>query len=77
MYHVNVNVNLTEQNVIQVNGEITINFDLSVKITVYETKIMFGILSTCSCENGIYCYVIKHRSKQNDTKLKQFYIENK
>ena len=44
MYHVNVKVNLIEKNVIQVNGEITINFDLSVKITVYETKIMFGIL---------------------------------
>ena len=43
MYHVNVKVNLIEKNVIQVNGEITINFDLSVKITVYETNIMFGI----------------------------------
>ena len=25
---------------------------------------------------SIYCYVIKHRAKQNDTKLKQFYIDN-
>ena len=25
---------------------------------------------------SIYCYVIKHRAKQNDTKLKQFYINN-
>ena len=25
---------------------------------------------------SIYCYVIKHRAKQNYTKLKQFYINN-
>ena len=34
----NENVNLMEQNVIQVNGGITINVDVSIK------KIMFGIL---------------------------------
>ena len=30
LYHVNVNVNLTEQNVIQINGAITINVHVSV-----------------------------------------------
>ena len=33
-----------EQNVIQINGGITINIDLSVKIIIYVNKIMFGIL---------------------------------
>ena len=33
-----------EENVIQINGEITINVDLSVKNIVHVKKIMFGIL---------------------------------
>ena len=33
-----------EQNVIQINGEITINVDVSVKNVIYAKKIMFGIL---------------------------------
>ena len=34
-----------EQNVIQINGEININVDVSViKKVIYMTKIMFGIL---------------------------------
>ena len=33
-----------EQNVIQINGEININVDVSVKKVNYMTKIMFGIL---------------------------------
>ena len=44
IYHVNVNVNLMEQNVIQINGGITINVDASVKNIIYVKKIMFGIL---------------------------------
>ena len=43
-YHVNVNVALVEQNVIQINGEITINVDVSIKNIMYVKKIMFGIL---------------------------------
>ena len=39
-YHVNVNVNLMEQNVIQINGGIMINVDVSVK-NIY---VMFEIL---------------------------------
>ena len=39
----NVNVNLMEQNVIQVNGEITINVDVSIK-SIYVKTTMFGIL---------------------------------
>ena len=42
-YHVNVNVALLEQNVIQINGEITINVDVSIKNIMYVKKIMFGI----------------------------------
>ena len=33
-----------EENVIQINGGITINVDLSVKKFMYVKKIMFGIL---------------------------------
>ena len=40
----NVNVALVEQNVIQINGEITINVDVSIKYIMYVKKIMFGML---------------------------------
>ena len=40
----NVNVALVEQNVIQINGEVTINVDVSIKYIMYVKKIMFGIL---------------------------------
>ena len=42
--HVNVNANLTEENVIQINGGITVNVDLSVKHITYVKKIIFAIL---------------------------------
>ena len=40
----NANVNLMEENVIQINGGITINIDVSVKNIIYVKKIIFGIL---------------------------------
>ena len=40
----NVNVNLIEQNVVQINGGITINVHASVKIIIYVKKDMLGIL---------------------------------
>ena len=42
MYHVNVNLNLMEQNIIQINGGITINVSVNLK-NIYVKKIMFGI----------------------------------
>ena len=42
----NVNVNLTEEKVIQINGGIMINADVSVKKIMHVKKIMFGILLT-------------------------------
>ena len=33
-----------EENVIQINGEITINVDVSVKNIIYVKNIIFGIL---------------------------------
>ena len=39
-----VNVNLMEQNVIQINGGIMVNVDMSVKIIIYMKNIMFAIL---------------------------------
>ena len=38
------NVNLMEENLIQINGGITINVDVSVRNIMYVKKIMFGIL---------------------------------
>ena len=35
---------MMEQNVIQINGRITINVDVSVKNIIYVKKIIFGIL---------------------------------
>ena len=40
----NVNGNLVEENVIQMNGGLTLNLDVSVNIFMYGKKIMFGIL---------------------------------
>ena len=43
IYNVNVNINLIEEIIIQVNGGIMINVDVSVK-NMYVKRIMFGIL---------------------------------
>ena len=40
----NVNVDLMEENVLQINGGITINGDVNVKNVMYVKKIIFGIL---------------------------------
>ena len=42
--HANVNVDLMDENVIQINGGITINVIMSVKKAMYVKKIIFGIL---------------------------------
>ena len=39
----NVNVDLMEENVTQINGEIMINVDVNVKNAMYVKKIMFRI----------------------------------
>ena len=44
IFHVNLNINLMEQNVIQIDCGITINVDMTVKKFMYVKKIMFGIL---------------------------------
>ena len=44
MYHLNANVNLMEENVIQINGEITVNVDVSVENVMYAKNNIFGIL---------------------------------
>ena len=53
----NVNVNLMEQNVIQINGGILINVDVSVKNIIYVKKIMFGILLHVFVKMGKNDYV--------------------
>ena len=42
--HTNVNVDLMEENVIQTNGGISINANVSVKNVMYVKKIIFQIL---------------------------------
>ena len=39
-----MNVDLMEENVIQINGGITINVNVNVKNAMYLKKIIFGIL---------------------------------
>ena len=46
-------MNLMEQNVSQINGEITVNVDVSVKTIIYVKKIVKSP-ATCNCENGKY-----------------------
>ena len=54
MYHVNVNVNLIEQNAIQINGGITMNVHVNVKHKIYVKKDYIWNPTTCHCENGKY-----------------------
>ena len=43
-----------EENVIQIDGGITINVDVNVKKIMFVEKIMFWNPATCSCQNGKY-----------------------
>ena len=54
IYHTNVNLDLMEQNVIQINGGITINVDASVKNIIYVKKDYVGNPDTCDYEKGKY-----------------------
>ena len=45
IYHASANINLMERNVIQINGRITVNVDVSVKKIIYVKKNMFRILA--------------------------------
>ena len=60
MYH--ANVSLMEEIVIQINGEIMINFDVSVKNVVYVKKDNVWNPATCNCENGKYLASIMYDS---------------
>ena len=44
IYHANLNVDLMEQYVIQINGGIMTNVDVSVKNVMYVKKIIFVVL---------------------------------
>ena len=43
-----------EENVIQINGEITINVDVSAKNIIFVRKNYIWNPATCSCKNGKY-----------------------
>ena len=49
--HANVNVDLMGKNVIQINGGITTNVDVSKKYHICEKYYIWNP-SICSCENG-------------------------
>ena len=51
IYHVNVNVDLIEENAIQTNGGITINVDVSVKNDMCVEKYYIWNSATCSCKH--------------------------
>ena len=53
MYHANVNVNLMVENVIQINGGIAINVDVSVKKYICEKYYIWNP-ATHTFENGKY-----------------------
>ena len=44
IYRVHANVNLVKENVIQINGGITVNVDVSGKNIIFARKIISGIL---------------------------------
>ena len=44
IYHVNINVDLMEENMYEINDGIMINVGVNVKNLIYLKKIMFGIL---------------------------------
>ena len=44
IYHVNINVDLMEENLYEINDGILINVDVNVKNLIYLKKIMSGIL---------------------------------
>ena len=44
IYHVNINVDLMEENLYEINDGIMINVDVNVKNLIYLKKIMSGIL---------------------------------
>ena len=47
IYHVNVNVNLMVENVIQIKSGLMRNVDVSVKNILYVKNIIFGTLQPC------------------------------
>ena len=50
-----------EENVIQTNGRITINVNVSVKSVIYVKNYLWNP-ATCSCENGKYLASIMDNS---------------
>ena len=81
MYHANVNVDLLEENVIQINGGITINVDVSIKKVMCVKKIMFGsLLHIIICDGVIDAddqaktFPTNFNEKKVTCKTEKFYI---
>ena len=64
----NVSVDFMKENVIQVNGGITIKVDVNIKNVACVKKVMFGVMLHVVVKThekiGIYSYLIKYRTKQ-------------
>ena len=66
MYHANVNVNLMEQNLVWINGGITINAVVSVKNAMYVGKKYVWNSATFSCKSEKYLVIITDTIKSYD-----------
>ena len=51
-----------EQNVIEINGEITLNADVSVRNIIYVKNVWNPSTCTCNCDNGKYLASIMNDS---------------
>ena len=76
MYHAYENVNLMEEIVVEINGGITINADVSVKNVMYVKKKIVWNPATCSCKNGKYLASIMDDSSITCDEIKESYDED-
>ena len=71
----NVNVDLMEENVIQINGGMMINVNVSVEISCAREKDYVWNSATCSCENGKYLASIMDNSAIICDEVRESYDE--
>ena len=77
MYHAYENANLMEEIVVEINGGITINADVSVKNVMYvkKKKIVWNP-AICSCKNGKYLASTMDDSSITCDEIKELYDED-
>ena len=79
MYHANVNVEIMEENLVQINGGITIDTDVSIRNIMYVKKFILEILVHVD-NSVITCDEIKDKTaprsfkEKKQTVAQSFYI---